>query len=136
MKCLLDTCVLSEGAKDPIDPRFAHWLGETSDVDRFVSVLSLAELQFGIMRLPAGRRRMRYAGWYDTILRPLFDTRILPFDERAALVWSQLRARNPNAKTVDAQLAATALSNNLTIVTRNVRDFLFGGLHVFNPWKE
>ena len=119
-----------------MDPRFAHWLDETSDVDRFISVLSLAELQFGIMRLPDGRRRMRYAKWYDTILRPLFDTRVLSFDERAALVWSLLRAQNPNAKTIDGQLAATALANDLTIVTRNVRDFLFGGLRIFNPWKE
>jgi len=133
---LIDTCVLSEGPKPRINSRVVRWLDATSDLLRYVSVLSLAELQYGILRMTDGRRKLHYATWYDTILRPLFGTRVLPFDESAALIWAQLRAIDPNAKTVDSQLAATALRHDLTLVTRNVKDFAFAGLRVINPWQE
>ena len=52
------------------------------------------------------------------------------------MVWASLRVRSPNAKFADSQIAATALAHGLTLVTRNVRDFAFAGLPVFNPWSK
>ena len=52
----------------------------------------------------------------------------------AASAWALLRSRHLNAPLVDSQIAATALTHGLTLVTRNIRDFAFDGLAVFNPW--
>lgn len=135
MNFLLDTCFLSEGTAGPVNRGVAEWLSQTSDDVRLASVLSLAELQYGILRLTAGRRKTKLAAWYDAQLRPSLGSRILDFGESEALIWAQLRVGYPNAKTVDSQLAATAMAHDMTLVTRNVRDFKFEGLNVFNPWE-
>jgi toxin FitB len=136
MAYLLDTCFLSEGVNPKIDEGVASWLGETAAEDRYTSVVSLAELQFGIRRLAEGARKSQLVHWYDTQLRPQIGSRILVFDEPTALAWAALRVAHPNCPIVDAQLAATALVHNLTLVTRNTRDFAFAGLSVFNPWRN
>jgi predicted nucleic acid-binding protein len=133
---LLDTCLLSEGIKAPVDSGVDDWLAHVEERFRYASVLSLGEIQFGILRLPAGRRRRELGEWYDRELRPSLGTRVLPFDERETIAWSELRLQCPNSKTVDVQIAATALVHGLTVVTRNVKDFAFQGLSVFNPWRK
>ena len=135
MTFLLDTCVLSDGIKQKPDARLLAWLEATPLEHRFVSVLSLADVQFGILMLPEGRKKSVLANWYEAELRPSCGSRILNFEEREALVWARLRASRPMASFVDTQLAATALVHGLTIVTRNVRDFEYDGLIVINPWN-
>lgn len=61
---------------------------------------------------------------------------MLAFDLKVASHWAGLRALHPNAKTVDSQIAATAIAYGFTLVTRNVRDFAFQGLSVLNPWQS
>jgi predicted nucleic acid-binding protein len=112
------------------------WLQAAPQEARYASVISLAEIRFGIRRLAAGRRQLDLAQWYDTVLRPTLSDRVLPFDEDCALIWADLRASYPNCALVDAQLAATAFAHDLTLVTRNVRDFAFEGLKLFNPWSK
>jgi toxin FitB len=136
MKFLLDTCVLSDGMKGRPNPGLTRWLEIVPVDDRYVSVLSLAEIQFGIHRLAQGQKKDALARWYEKELRPTCGTRVLPFDEPEAVLWAQLRVRQPNATFVDTQLAATALVNEMTIVTRNVVDFKYDGLDVFNPWED
>jgi toxin FitB len=133
---LLDTCALSDGSKLNCDPGLANWLVTTSIEAQFVSVLSLAEIEFGILRMPTGRKRERLEEWSATVLRQTFSGRILPFEEPDARIWATLRAADPNCKFLDSQLASTALAHGLTLVTRNVRDFAFAGLPVFNPWSK
>ena len=135
MKYLLDTCVLSDGAKGPVDASLLRWLDGKPEENRFVSVLSLAEILFGILRLPDGRRKIALADWYDKEMRPFYEARVLPFGEAEAIEWARLRAVRPNAAQIDAQIAATALVHGLTLVTRNVKDFEFEGLNVLNPWR-
>ena len=136
MNFLLDTCVLSEGIKSPIDASVDRWLADTATSAQFASVVALAEVKAGIERLPAGRRKQHLADWFDLGLRPSLADRILEFDEPCAMTWAVLLARFPNAKFSDSQIAATALTYGLTLVTRNVRDFRFPGLAVFNPWTK
>lgn len=136
MNYLLDTCVLSDGSKSPADPRVLSWLESFSEENRFVSAISLGEIMFGIFRLPQGKKRAALSVWYDEILWPIYEERILAFGDPEATVWAQIRARYVNADPVDAQIAATALANDLTLVTRNVKDFAFEGLSVFNPWDS
>ncbi|MBI3678509.1 MAG: type II toxin-antitoxin system VapC family toxin [Proteobacteria bacterium] len=135
MAFLLDTCVLSDGIKHKPNTNLLAWLDGTPQEQRFVSVLSLAEIQFGILMMPDGRRKTVLASWYETELRPSCDSRVLSFNEPEATMWARLRASQPSASFVDTQLAATALIQGLTIVTRNVRDFDFDGLAVINPWE-
>lgn len=134
MAFLLDTCVLSDGIKHKPDAKLLAWLGATPSEQRFVSVLSLAEIQFGILMMSAGRRKSDLAKWYESDLRPSCGSRILNFEEKEAMVWARLRASQPGESFVDTQLAATAIVHGLTMVTRNVRDFEFDGLAVVNPW--
>jgi toxin FitB len=133
---LLDTCVLSEGVKSPPDDFVIQWTRSTPEREQFTSVIAVAELKFGIEAMPQGRRRTQLDDWFRDTLRPSLGDRVIPFDESCAMVWASLRARAPNAKFADSQIAATALAHGLTLVTRNVRDFAFAGLPVFNPWSK
>lgn len=134
MAYLLDTCVLSEGSKSEFNLAVAAWLEASSSDDRFTSVLSLAEIQYGILRMPLGRRRTQLGIWFESELLPLVEGRIIAFGEMEAMEWALLRSIYPNTRYVDSQIAATAIAHNLTLVTRNVRDYAFGGLSVVNPW--
>jgi predicted nucleic acid-binding protein len=133
---LLDTCVLSDGVKSPADDLFLRWIRSTPEKEQFTSVIAVAELKFRIEVMPQGRRRNQLDDWFRETLRPSLGDRIIPFDESCAMVWASLRVRSPNAKFADSQIAATALAHGLTLVTRNVRDFAFAGLPVFNPWSK
>jgi len=133
---LLDTCVLSQGIKGEIDRHVALRLVDIPSAEQFASVVSLAEIKSGIERLPEGRCKQQLTGWFEGELRPWLADRVISFDEGCAMIWASLRARSPNAKFADGQIAATALAHGLTLVTRNVRDFAFPGLPVFNPWSK
>jgi toxin FitB len=134
MAFLLDTCALSDGSKNQPDPHLLAWLESRPEEERYVSAISMGEIMFGIFRLPAGRKRTFLSEWYDGVLRPIYDERVLPFGEREAMVWASLRSLNPNCDQIDAQIAATAIAHHLTLVTRNVKDFAFAGLSLVNPW--
>jgi predicted nucleic acid-binding protein len=133
---LLDTCILSQGIKGEIDHHVALRLLEIPSGDQFASVVSLAEIKSGVERLPDGRRKQQLIRWFEVELRPWLADRVISFDEECAMVWALLRVQSPNAKFADGQIAATALAHGLTLVTRNVRDFAFAGVPVFNPWSK
>jgi predicted nucleic acid-binding protein len=133
---LLDTCVLSELTRPQPDPHVVHWLGRVPEGARFVSVVTLAEIKFGILCVPPGRKRAKLEAWFEEELGPFLAERILVFDQQVALRWAALRSISRNAPVVDSQIAATALEHRLTVVTRNVGDFDFEGLSTFNPWRQ
>jgi predicted nucleic acid-binding protein len=90
--------------------------------------------------MPVGKRRSDLQRWLDDTLRPWFDGRILPVTAPVAERWgilagqSQLKGRV--VKVADGLIAATALHHDLTIVTRNVKDFQQLGVAVPNPWES
>jgi predicted nucleic acid-binding protein len=133
---LLDTCVLSESTKADPNDGVLRWLDHTAENLKYMSVLSLAEIKFGILCSPSGQRRTKLELWYENVLRPSAAERVLPFDEATALKWAKIKAQHRNAPVLDAQIAATALTHGLTLVTRNTRNFAFAGLAVFNPWAK
>jgi predicted nucleic acid-binding protein len=136
MSFLLDTCVVSEATRERPDLGVVSWVNATAAELLFFSAITFGELRFGVERLPNGAKRDRLHAWLEEFIRDTPVARIIAFDRDIALVWAGLRIRDPNGKVEDAQIAATALAHGLTIVTRNVRDFAFAGLPVFNPWSK
>jgi len=138
MNFLLDTNAVSEWVKPRPNPGLMHWI-ESADEDRvFLSVISLAELRYGVERLPGGARRSRLEQWLRNELPLRFDGRILPVDPNVAEAWgktvSRSEAMGRPIGAMDAFLAATAETHRLTLVTRNVSDFQTLKA-VVNPWS-
>lgn len=138
MNYLLDTCVLSEATKRTPNPGVIDWLDQRDEESLFLSVLTLGELESGVSRLPASRKRERLRQWVDSDLRSRFEGRIVNVDAGVALRWGQLTAasamRGRALPVIDGLLAATALVHDLTIVTRNAADLAVEGVQVFDPW--
>ncbi len=138
MSSLLDTNVLSEIPRAAPNPRVLAWLHDVDEDRVFISVASIAELQRGIALLDDGRRRDRLPAWVDDELTPRFAGRILPIDARVAKRWGDLMAQSRRTgvalSVMDGFFAATALTQALTLVTRNGKDFAPFGVAVFDPW--
>ncbi len=137
MNFLLDTNAVSEWVKPRPNPGLIGWM-ESADEDRiFLSVVSLAELRYGVERMAAGRRRGWLEQWLQHELPLRFEGRILPVDTTVAEAWGRTVSRSEAAGrrmgAMDAFLAATAETHQLTLVTRNVSDFPQLRT-VFNPW--
>lgn len=138
MNLLLDTNVLSQVQRPAPDPKVLGWL-HAADEDRlFISVASIAELRRGVARMDDGRRREALADWLANDLPARFAERVLPIDHAVAERWGDLMAQSRRSgvalSVMDGFFAATALAHDLTLVTRNVRDFESFGVPLFNPW--
>lgn len=138
MNWLLDTNVLSEVRRPAPSPKVLAWL-DTIDEDRaFISVASIAELRRGIALLEDGRRRTALAAWLAHDLPERFARRILPIGPAVAERWGDLMAQSRRSgialSVMDGFFAATALTNDLALVTRNVKDFAAFGVKLLNPW--
>jgi len=136
---LLDTNVVSERIAKRPEPAVVDWVASQQPDDVHVSAVTLGELRFGLERLAAGAKRRKLAAFLEVIEDDLED-RIIPFDRVVGVRWAAIRRRAELAKRtvppLDAMLAATAEVHNLTLVTRNVRDFEGWGGPVFNPWPQ
>lgn len=137
---LLDTNVISEfNRRGGPDQRVKRWLENADPDSLYASVLTIGEIRFGIGLLPPGKRRTELEKWIDRDLGEWFEGRILPVDRSIADRWGMLRAearaKGRPLSVIDALLAATALQNNLTLVSRNVSDYSVPGLSIFDPWN-
>ena len=105
----------------------------------FFSVISLAEICKGIAKLPESKKRTQLQEWLDSTLRPWFAGRVLPVTEAIAERMGQWagegEARGRTIKIADGLIASTALEHDLTLVTRNAKDFAGFGVPIFNPWE-
>jgi toxin FitB len=135
---LLDTNVVSELTKPAVNEGVANFLSSAEEESLFLSVVTLAELRYGIERLSAGANRSRLEGWLEEDLLRRFEKRIFLMDSIVATAWGMIRARAERAgrpiTEMDAWIAATAAVHGLIVVSRNIGDF--GGYEgkVLNPW--
>ena len=138
MSWLLDTCALSEYAKKAPAPEVIAWLDEQDEASLFISVISLGEIEKGILKLRASdpRRSQKLTAWLGKV-EQRFAGRILPLDAAALHVWAQIAAHAELAgqpvPVMNSLLMATAQCHGLTVVTRNVQDFALYP-QVLNPW--
>jgi predicted nucleic acid-binding protein len=136
---LLDTNVVSELRKAPsgqANPGVVAWFRRLAPHQLYVSVITIVELEVGILQLErrdaSQGNRLRH--WLTAQVLPAFEGRILPVDMAVGSRCAQLMVPDPQSPW-DALIAATALDHNLTIITRNVRDFQATGVALHNPWS-
>ena len=138
MSWLLDTCAVSEYARKTPAPKVIAWLDDQDESSLFISVITLGEIEKGILKLRASdpHRSQKLTAWLGK-LEQRFAGRILPLDAAALHVWAQIAAHAELAgqpmPVMDGLLIATAQCHGLTVVTRNVQDFTQYP-QVFNPW--
>jgi predicted nucleic acid-binding protein len=136
---LVDTNIPSELTRDKPDVRVEAFLRNASRDTVFLSVMTIGEICKGIPSLPVGEKRAVLQDWLDIDVRSWFAGRILPVTESIAERWGQLAAtakqQGLTLAVVDGVIAATALHHNLTLVTRNVKDFAGLGVAIANPWE-
>jgi predicted nucleic acid-binding protein len=133
---LIDTVVLSELRRTHRDEGLKAWFAQQRASDLFVSVISIGEIERGIVRQRATNPSFAadLASWLDRMLA-LYGERILPFDLEAARRWGCLSAALGN-DSADLIIAATGLARGLTVVTRNTSDFEPTGVPILNPFKQ
>ena len=139
MRYLLDTNILSNVTKPTPSEPLMTWMAEQADQDLFIASLTVAEIRRGVLEKPAGKRRNELEAWFSGPEGPqaLFAGRVLPFDERAALVWARLmaggKAKGRPRSALDTIIAAVAEANECVVVTDNKKDF--SGVEIFNPLR-
>ncbi|ESX81112.1 MULTISPECIES: type II toxin-antitoxin system VapC family toxin [unclassified Mesorhizobium] len=138
MRLLLDTNVLSEVTRPAPDVRVLDWLGGLDEDRSFISVVSIAEIQRGVALMDEGRKREALAEWLARDLPQRFEQRVLPVDEPVALAWGDLmglaKRRGRGLSSMDGLIAATAIAQELTLATRNTKDFEDFGIELVDPW--
>lgn len=101
--------------------------------------MTMGEILKGIANLPPSRRRQELELWFETDVRYRFAGRILPVTEGIAERWAALtvaaKQRGTPLSVVDGLIAATALEHDLTLVTRNTKDFAGFGIRLIDPWE-
>lgn len=136
MSWLVDTNVLSELTRRAPDATVQGWLVEHEE-DLFISVLTFGELEKGVRMAAEVSRQKRLRAWLQNDVRAWFAGKILPIDENVATTWAEMlaRARNP-LPAIDSLIGATAITHQLTVVTRDEADMERTGAKVFNPWNS
>ena len=132
---LVDANVLSEPTRPAPSSKVIDWLS-ANEQDIVVDAMILGELYIGILALPRGRKRIQLEQWFDALVRTID---CFPWDATIARRWAllvvDLKRRGEPLPLLDGMIAATALHHDLTIATRNTRDFKRAGVKVLNPFE-
>jgi toxin FitB len=137
---LLDTNIVSELRRARPEPRVVGFI-EAQPLDAiYLSIVTFAELRFGIELVQDALRRAELNDWLAHRVRPMFEDRVLAVDEEVMLKWRLLvedgRKSGHTYSQPDLIIAATALHHDLTLVSRDIRDHERTGVLVFNPWRD
>ena len=134
MTYLVDANVLSEPTKPEPDAKVVGWLS-AHEGDFVVDAVILGEISLGVLSLPRGRKRAQLNRWLEAVVQTMD---CVPWDAAVSRRWAQLvvdlRNKGQAMPVLDGMIAATALTHDLTVVTRNVRDFQKASVKVFNPF--
>jgi toxin FitB len=136
---VVDTNVISEIPKTAIHRQVQLWLDCQGTETLYATAISLAEITFGIEKLPPGRRKDVLRENMELVFEAYFSRRILAFDEHAARAYGRIiaaaRAQGRSILIADGQIAAIAYVHGFTIATRDTAPFEAAGIPVIDPWK-
>ncbi|MGD0482330.1 MAG: type II toxin-antitoxin system VapC family toxin [Terracidiphilus sp.] len=140
MSWLLDTNILSELRRPRPEPRVVDFVTGRPLHQLYVSVVTLAEIRFGIELIAEPGRRASLNDWLTHRVRPMFEGRILPLSEEVMLKWRLLieegRKMGHTFSQPDLMIAATALHHGLTVVTRDRSEYDQAHVPLLDPWDE
>jgi predicted nucleic acid-binding protein len=118
--------------------RVLAWLDQLDEDRSFISIVSIAEIRRGVALMDERRKRDALAEWLARELPQRFERRIIPVDEPVASAWGDLMGRAKRSgrglSSMDGLIAATAAAHDLTLATRNTRDFEGFGIELIDPW--
>lgn len=136
---LLDTCVISELVAKQPDDKVIDWIDNIEQESIYLSVITIGEIRKGIEKLPESKRKVNLQQWLNDELLIRFRGKILAIDTSVMLVWGKLTGRldieGKRMPAMDSLIAAIAIHNKCSLVTRNEDDFKYAGLTIVNPWK-
>ena len=139
MKYLLDTCVVSELVAKQPNPKVVEFVDALDSDDVYLSVITIGEISKGIEKLPKSKRKLELQTWLKEDLLIRFDGKIVSLDTDVLMEWGALTARLESSgrtiPAIDSLIAATVLTHQFTLVTRNVDDFEGTGVEIVNPWE-
>jgi len=135
---LLDTNVVSELRRPRPEPRVVEFIRQQKLEELYVSVVTLADLRFGIELVQDAVRRSELNDWLEHQVRPMFEERVLPLSEDVMLKWRLLvedgRKAGHTYSQPDLMIAATALHYGFTLVSRDTSDHERTSVPMLNPW--
>ena len=139
MNYLLDTCVISELVKPKPHPGVVAWIRSCPEELLYLSSLTIGELQKGVSKLTFSDKQSQLQDWINMDLLKRFAGRIIPVDAEVAQTWGRVQAsaeqQGQPMSAMDGLIAASALTHNMEIVTRNTRDMEPSGARMINPWE-
>jgi hypothetical protein len=136
---VLDTNVASELMRPAPAGVVVEWVRGRPARDLYTTAITLAEIRYGIERLPDGRRKELVRTAADEVFTA-FEGQLLPFDAAAAAQYARVVSGRDSAGApidgFDAQIAAICRVHGATLATRNLRDFQGTGIEVIDPWRS
>jgi len=135
MTYLVDANVLSEPTKQTADSKVIAWL-TANESDLVVDPIIIGELRIGILAMPHGRKREKLEQWFESVVETV---ECLSWDASVSRRWARLvvdlRRKGRTVPLLDGMIAATALQHDLTVATRNTREFRNTGVKTVNPFE-
>lgn len=137
---VLDTNIISELWKVKPNPNVLAWIDAQMVETLYLSVITVAELRYGLAIMPEGKRRTIYQQRLETEVLTAFAGRVVPFDLDASAAYANLMAQaKAEGKAIgraDGYIAASAAARGLMVATRDTAPFEAAGLCVINPWEK
>lgn len=137
---LLDTNIISELRRRKPEPKVTEFIRSQPLEGLFVSIVTFAEIRFGIELLPDATRRSDLNDWLAHKVRPMFEQRVLAISEDVMFKWRLLvedgRKAGHTFSQPDLIIAATAQHHGLTVVSRDTKEYMAARVDVFNPWVD
>ena len=136
---VIDTNVVSELMRPAPATAVADWVRARRPTELYTTAITLAEIRYGIERLPEGHRKNLLKATADEVFAA-YEDQVLPFDASAAAEYAVIvttrAAVGLPIDGFDAQIAAICRTHGAALATRNLTDFTNTGIDVIDPWQE